>query len=250
MLVLVSQGFLKSSVSNRADSNGAIVLSKLLPCWISCFQASGRYLLPASKCYLTALFYMFFLIISNSQPLFASAEWAARSKLPDPYNYVFIAETHTVFMQWQEGADFSAFQLPSKEEEEWPNPPWNSKPRRWAFRSRCLGSHKEIWRLLHFFNHLMVFYLFAMERQRLVRVKNKWKCLHAWKVHEKQKSGREKRKVSMLAKDVMESYHIGKDWGKCCLLEELEAEPQETLDSWSFWNLSPKASSLSPVQGS
>lgn len=36
-----------------------------------------------------------------------------------------------------------------------------------------------------FFNHLVIFQLFATEMQRLVRLKHKWKCLHVWKLQEK-----------------------------------------------------------------
>lgn len=69
--------------------------------------------------------------------------------------------------------------------------------------------------------------------------------------HERSRRNRRvgvRRKVSMLAEDMMESHCMGKHWGKCCLPQDPGAGLQETVDSWSFWKLSPKASSLSPVQ--
>lgn len=59
---------------------------------------------------------------------------------------------------------------------------------------------------------------------------------------------RARRKVSMLAKDMMESHHMDKRWGKCCLLQGPEAGLQETVHSWSLWKYNRKTGSSSPVQ--
>lgn len=59
---------------------------------------------------------------------------------------------------------------------------------------------------------------------------------------------RGRRKVSVLAKDMTESHHTGKHWGKCCSLQEPEADLQETVDSSGLRTLTPKTSSSSSVQ--
>jgi len=55
-------------------------------------------------------------------------------------------------------------------------------------------------------------------------------------VHTCDNSGRNKRvrvrrKVFVLAKDMMDRHHMGKYRGKCCLLKEPEAELQAAFDS-------------------
>lgn len=62
-----------------------------------------------------------------------------------------------------------------------------------GFQAQVFGIAQRDTMSITFFQPPHGILIIAMERQRLVRVKHKWKCLHTRKVQEKQKSGSKKK---------------------------------------------------------